>query len=176
SGPLRGAPTTGEERLDLIMLSTRAACTSVVLLLGVVAGCRSAKTVVAPSTDAAEHVASEYDAPAEAISIAAQPAPPVHDPAHPPIDCPLRRHGIDPTDLRPFEEIEAYIAFLDRPDREAWQKPDAIVAALGLTGLEVVGDLGAGSGYFTFRFAEALPNGRMVAIDIEPEMVRHVHH
>ena len=85
-------------------------------------------------------------------------------------------NGIDPTNLRPFEDLEPYIAFLDRPDREAWQKPDVIVAALGLSGSEVVADLGAGSGYFTFRFAKALPNGRVVAIDIEPEFVRHVHH
>ena len=84
--------------------------------------------------------------------------------------------GIAPTNLRPFEEVEAYIAFLDRPDREGWQKPDEVVAALGLIGTEVVADLGAGSGYFTFQFAAALSRGKVVAIDIEPEMVRHVHH
>jgi SAM-dependent methyltransferase len=158
------------------MLSPRGACTFVVLLLGALTACRSAKPVVAASPDGVGSAdAAEDDAARVAIPIVATPAP-VHDPAHPPIDCPLRRHGIDPTDLRPFEEMESYIAFLDRPDREAWQKPDAIVAALGLTGSEVVADLGAGSGYFTFRFAGMLPRGRVVAIDIEPEMVRHVHH
>jgi SAM-dependent methyltransferase len=108
------------------------------------------------------------------------PAPPtaqaVHDPAHPPIDCPLRKMGIDPNHLRPFADVEKYIAFLERPDRAVWQKPDAIVAALGLTGGETVVDLGAGSGYFTFRLAKALPQGRVVAADIEPEMIRHIHH
>jgi 2-polyprenyl-3-methyl-5-hydroxy-6-metoxy-1,4-benzoquinol methylase len=101
---------------------------------------------------------------------------PVHDPAHPPIDCPLRKAGIDPNHLRPFEDVEKYIAFLERPDRAIWQKPDEIVAALGLTGVETVVDLGAGSGYFTFRLAKALPQGRVVAADIEPEMIRHIHH
>jgi len=100
----------------------------------------------------------------------------VHDPAHPPIDCPLRKQGIDPGSLRPFEDVERYIAFLDRPDRDAWQKPDQVIAALGLTGTETVFDLGAGSGYFAFRFAKALPHGRIVAADIEPEMIRHIHH
>jgi SAM-dependent methyltransferase len=102
--------------------------------------------------------------------------PTVHDPAHPPIDCPLRKSSIDPNHLRPFEDVEKYIAFLERPDRAAWQKPDEVVAALGLTGVETVFDLGAGSGYLTFRLAKALPQGRVVAADIEPEMIRHIHH
>jgi SAM-dependent methyltransferase len=103
--------------------------------------------------------------------------PPVtHDPAHPPIDCPLRKLGIDPTSLRPFDDVEKYIAFLERPDRASWQKPDDVVAALGLTGKETVMDLGAGSGYFTFRLERALPQGKVVAADAEPEMIRHIHH
>ncbi len=78
--------------------------------------------------------------------------------------------------MKPFEDTEKYIAFLERPDRAVWQKPDALVASLGLTGSETVVDVGAGSGYFTFRFAKALPRGKVVATDIEPEMVRHIHH
>jgi ubiquinone/menaquinone biosynthesis C-methylase UbiE len=94
----------------------------------------------------------------------------------PPIDCPLRKAGIDPTKLKPFEQVEKYIAFLDRADRAKWQKPDEVVAALGLKGNESVVDLGAGSGYFTFRLAKAEPKGKVAAIDIEPEMIRHIHH
>lgn len=99
-----------------------------------------------------------------------------HDPAHPPIDCPLRKQGMDPSQLRPFEAVEKYIAFLERADRAAWQKPDEVVAALGLRGTETVLDLGAGSGYFSFRFAKALGAGKVIAADTEAEMVRHVHH
>jgi 2-polyprenyl-3-methyl-5-hydroxy-6-metoxy-1,4-benzoquinol methylase len=94
----------------------------------------------------------------------------------PPIDCPLRNQQIDPAKLRPFEDVQKYIAFLERADRAAWQRPDAVVAALGLTGKETVVDLGAGSGYFTFPIARALPQGNVIAIDVEPEMIRHVHH
>ena len=93
----------------------------------------------------------------------------------PPIECPLRKAGIDPTKLKPFDEVEKYIEFLERADRAQWQKPDEVVKALGLKGTEVVVDLGAGPGYFTFRLAKALPNGRVVAIDSQPEMARHVH-
>ena len=111
-----------------------------------------------------------------AVTQMADTVPGGHDPAHPPIDCPLRKQGIDPTHLRPFEDVEKYIAFLERADREAWQKPDEVVAALGVKGTETVFDLGAGSGYFSFRFARALGAGRVIAADPEPEMVRHVHH
>ena len=96
--------------------------------------------------------------------------------ATPPIDCPLHNQGVDTHNLKPFEEVEEYIAFLERPDRAAWQRPDAIVDALGLSGTEIIADVGAGSGYFTFRFAEALSEGSVRAIDIEPEMLRHIHH
>lgn len=94
----------------------------------------------------------------------------------PPIECPLRKAGINPHDLKPFEEVEKYIAFLERKDRAEWQKPDAVVKALGLQGNEVLVDVGAGSGYFSLRFAKALPKGRVFALDTQAEMVRHVHH
>ncbi|HOX44557.1 MAG TPA: methyltransferase [Myxococcota bacterium] len=99
-----------------------------------------------------------------------------HDPAHPPIDCPLAKAGVDASHLRPFEDVEKYIAFLERADRAVWQKPDEVVAALKLQGTETVFDLGAGSGYFSFRLARALPSGKVIAADTEPEMVRHLHH
>jgi SAM-dependent methyltransferase len=94
----------------------------------------------------------------------------------PAIECPLAKHGIHPSDLHPFKDTEKYIAFLERPDRAQWQRPDAIVAALGLSGNETVVDVGAGSGYFSFRLARALPRGAVIATDIQPEMVRHMHH
>ena len=99
-----------------------------------------------------------------------------HDHNLPGIDCPLRKAGVDPSGLRPFAEVEKYIAFLDRPDRAAWQKPDDVVAALGLQGNETVFDLGAGSGYFSFKLAQAVSRGKVVAGDLEPEMIRHIHH
>ncbi len=101
---------------------------------------------------------------------------PMHDPNHPPIDCPLRKQGLNPDHMRPFEDVEKYIAFLERPDRALWQKPDDVVAALKLDGSETVYDLGAGSGYFSFRFAKVLPLGRVIAADTQGEMVRHIHH
>lgn len=125
-------------------------------------------------TTAAPPAPAPTTAPAPPAPVAS--AAPVHDPAHPPIDCPLRKAGIATHDLKPFAETEQYIAFLERADREIWQKPDEVVRALGLRGDETVADVGAGSGYFTFRLAAALPKGRVVALDLEAEMLRHIHH
>ncbi len=114
--------------------------------------------------------------PAPPASPSHNPGAAQHDPANPPIDCPLHAQGIKPDHLRPFAEVSKYIEFLERPDRALWQKPDAVVDALALVGSETVVDVGAGSGYFSFRFAKALPSGKVVAADTEAEMVRHLHH
>jgi ubiquinone/menaquinone biosynthesis C-methylase UbiE len=97
-------------------------------------------------------------------------------PANPPIDCPLRKQGINPHDLKPFADVQKYIDFLERNDRAVWQKPDTVVKELQLSGMEKIADVGAGSGYFTFRLARAVPRGMVYAIDTEPEMLRHIHH
>jgi SAM-dependent methyltransferase len=128
----------------------------------------------------AAHAKDAGGAPTPSTPTQATPAPTV-SPHHPDgntpdIDCPLAKQGIHPGDLRPFKDVEKYIAFLERPDRAKWQRPDAVVSALALTGNETVVDLGAGSGYFSFRFAAALPHGTVIATDIQPEMVRHIHH
>lgn len=93
----------------------------------------------------------------------------------PPIECPLSKAGIDKTKLKPFEEVEDYINFLERADRAKWQKPEVVVRELRLKGTETVVDLGSGSGYFTLRLSKAVPKGKVIAIDSQPEMVRHVH-
>lgn len=70
---------------------------------------------------------------------------------------------------------KAYIASLDNPERDLWQKPREVMAALGLTGGEQVADIGAGSGYFALRFARHVgPSGRVYAVDISPDMIRHL--
>ena len=55
------------------------------------------------------------------------------------------------------------------PTRAAWQKPDRVVAALGLRRGQVVGEIGSGPGYFTLRLAQAVgPSGHVYAVDAEP--------
>jgi ubiquinone/menaquinone biosynthesis C-methylase UbiE len=70
----------------------------------------------------------------------------------------------------------AYIASLDDPARDAYQKPDEVLKALALREGEVVADIGAGSGYFTLRFARAVGDaGRVYAVDVSPDMIRHLN-
>lgn len=74
-----------------------------------------------------------------------------------------------------FEDTEKYVAMFESPERAAWQKPDEVVAALAPKEGEVVADIGAGSGYFTRRFAAKVgPKGTVYAIDIEPGMLAAV--
>lgn len=72
------------------------------------------------------------------------------------------RHG-NPADL------EAYIARLADPARDAWQKPEELMAALRLRPGQVACDVGSGPGYFTLRLARAVgPTGLVYAVDVEP--------
>jgi predicted methyltransferase len=62
--------------------------------------------------------------------------------------------------------------WLDRPSRDEEQKPDEIVRSLGLKNGDVIADVGAGTGYFTWRLARAVaPSGLVYAVDIQPEML-----
>ena len=73
-----------------------------------------------------------------------------------------------------FENAEAWAKVFDDPARDAWQHPDDVVAALGLSPTMTVADIGAGTGYFTVRLARAVPGGQVIATDIEPDMVRYL--
>ena len=61
--------------------------------------------------------------------------------------------------------------WLNRPGRIREERPDEVVANMGLEPDHVVADIGAGSGYFTFRIAELVPEGKVLAVDIQPEML-----
>ena len=70
-----------------------------------------------------------------------------------------------------FKDARDWAKVFDNPSRDAWQKPQQVVAALHLEPNDVVVDLGVGTGYFTVRLARALPRGRVIAVDIEPKML-----
>lgn len=73
-----------------------------------------------------------------------------------------------------FADAEAMSAVLDDPARDAWQRPDDVLAALDLAPTMTVAEVGAGTGYFAVRLARAVPQGHAVATDLEPAMVRHL--
>jgi sugar lactone lactonase YvrE len=70
-------------------------------------------------------------------------------------------------------DLDRYIASLTDPARDAWQEPDALLAAFALRPGEVACDVGAGPGYFTLRLARLVgPFGRVYAVDVEPRILQ----
>jgi ubiquinone/menaquinone biosynthesis C-methylase UbiE len=62
--------------------------------------------------------------------------------------------------------------WLERPEREEEEAPSKLMEALKIKPGAVVADIGAGSGYFTFRLSKKVgPKGKVLAVDIQPEML-----
>ena len=61
--------------------------------------------------------------------------------------------------------------WLERPSRESQEKPSKIVYALDLKDTDIVADIGAGTGYMSFRIAPKVLDGKVFAVDIQPEML-----
>jgi hypothetical protein len=67
-----------------------------------------------------------------------------------------------------FSDVEKWVKRFEDPKRLEWQKPDEVVRKLSLKPGDVVADIGAGTGYFTRRFARAVGSeGRAFGLDIE---------
>jgi SAM-dependent methyltransferase len=66
------------------------------------------------------------------------------------------------------------IGWLEREDREQEEAPSLAIDALPLPPNTVIADIGAGSGYYTFRIAPKIPFGKVIAIDIQPEMLTYL--
>lgn len=56
-------------------------------------------------------------------------------------------------------------------NRDQWQQPEKVISALQIRPGDLVADLGAGGGYFTFKLANAVgPTGKVYAVDVDREM------
>lgn len=75
---------------------------------------------------------------------------------------------------RRFDDSAKWSAVFDDPARDEWQQPRRIIAALELAPDALVADIGAGTGYFTVRLVQAVPQGRVFAVDTEAAMVAHL--
>lgn len=75
---------------------------------------------------------------------------------------------------RRFNDAEKWVKVFDDPERDAWQKPDLVIDALKLAPASVVADVGAGTGYFSVRLAKRIPDGKVFAADVEPDMVHYL--
>ncbi|GAB3554506.1 class I SAM-dependent methyltransferase [Spirosoma fluminis] len=66
-------------------------------------------------------------------------------------------------------------SWLDRPEREREERTDLLLDALDLKPTDVVADIGAGTGFFTFLMAPKVPQGKVLAVDIQPEMIDYLN-
>lgn len=91
---------------------------------------------------------------------ASQPMTHAHHPDH------HHHHG--------FDDPQTFASRWDSPERDTWQKPDAVIARLALPPTATLADIGAGTGYFAVRLARAIPQGTVYAADLEPAMIAHL--
>ncbi|WP_338872253.1 class I SAM-dependent methyltransferase [Spirosoma sp. SC4-14] len=66
-------------------------------------------------------------------------------------------------------------SWLNRPEREQEERTDLLLKALNLKPTDVVADIGAGTGFFTFLMAPELSKGNVLAVDIQPEMIDYLN-
>jgi len=61
--------------------------------------------------------------------------------------------------------------WLERYRRDGEEQPQKVINDLNLKSTDVVADIGAGTGYFSFRIAPRVPKGKVLAVDVQPEMI-----
>lgn len=88
-----------------------------------------------------------------------------------PADTNHSTRGHAPGYHRKFNDAKHWVKVFDDPERDKWQLPAEVVAALGVKPKDVVADIGAGTGYFSFRIAKAQPDSKVYAADVEPDML-----
>ncbi|HZZ41586.1 MAG TPA: class I SAM-dependent methyltransferase [Tepidisphaeraceae bacterium] len=61
--------------------------------------------------------------------------------------------------------------WLERPEREDEEKPSVLIQHLKLQPTDTVADIGCGTGYFSLRMAKLVPQGKVLGVDIQSEML-----
>ena len=78
------------------------------------------------------------------------------------------------SDQMPFPKsgpgnFESLVADYEDKNRGIWQKPELVISFLGDMKGQTVADIGAGTGYFTFRLVPKAE--KVIAIDIDPRFI-----
>ncbi|MDD4933337.1 MAG: class I SAM-dependent methyltransferase [Methylacidiphilaceae bacterium] len=74
-----------------------------------------------------------------------------------------------------FHDVGKYAKLFESKERDQWQQPERVVEVLDLKPGSSVADVGAGTGYFSRRFSQAVgAEGKIYAIDSEPAMADYL--
>jgi len=84
-------------------------------------------------------------------------------------------HGLVEVENRDdFRHIDEVVRFMS-PSRDSWEQTDEVIEAMGVKHGQHITDLGAGPGYFTWRFAEAVgPEGQVHAVELNLEHLSYL--
>lgn len=63
-------------------------------------------------------------------------------------------------------------SWLERDERQGEENTALAISKLPITASSVVADIGAGTGYYTFRIAPKVPQGKVYAVDVQDESVQ----
>ncbi|MBX3100929.1 MAG: class I SAM-dependent methyltransferase [Bacteroidetes bacterium] len=70
------------------------------------------------------------------------------------------------------EDFETLVKRFENQERDTWQQPDKVLALMGDLRGKTVADIGAGTGYFTFRLAQRAH--KTIAIDIDERFLQYI--
>lgn len=85
------------------------------------------------------------------------------------------RPGINKSFLDPTLNVSDWLGRFEVESREVFAQRAAVVKACGIRPGQTVADIGAGTGFFSRLFAEAVgPAGEVFAVDISPKFLEHI--
>ncbi len=70
------------------------------------------------------------------------------------------------------QSFEEEVFQMEDPDRTQWQKPNLVLERMQISSGDVIADIGAGTGYFTFPLAEKAH--KVIAIDIDERYLQFI--
>ena len=70
------------------------------------------------------------------------------------------------------EDFDRLVEEYESPNREDWQNPDLVIGKFGQLKGRTVADIGAGTGYFSFRLAQKA--AKVIAVDIDQRFLNYI--
>ena len=63
----------------------------------------------------------------------------------------------------------------ENSERDGWQQPDHVIQSIGIQPNAIIVDIGSATGYFPVRFAKVVPQGKVIGVDVEKDMVDYLN-